>query len=109
MSASLLAGIEPASFCHSYAPTDAILQEMTYAANLLLRAEQAIAREFDVLRAGGVVIDWNASGVVSTYLVRMSAQLNMLALQCAELRTPAFASGASASSGLHRKDGDRNA
>lgn len=83
---ALIAGSTPATFCHSYAPTPVILQEMAYAADLLLRAEQAIAREFDVLRAGGVVIDWNASQALSVSLVRMSAQLSMLGLQCAEQR-----------------------
>ncbi len=67
-------------------PTEVIVHEMEYAGGLLLRAEQAIAREFDVLRAGGVVIDMNATQALSVALVRMSAQLHMLALQCAELR-----------------------
>lgn len=77
--------IAPA-FAVSGAPTEVILHEMEYASGILMRAEAAIAREFEVLRAGGVVIDWNASQGLSVGLVRMAAQLHMLAVQCVELR-----------------------
>jgi hypothetical protein len=68
------------------APTEVIIHEMQYASGLLLRADAAISQEFDVLRAGGVVIDWNATQRLSAHLVRMAAQLHMLALDCAALR-----------------------
>jgi len=83
MTADLVLSLPP-ELCRAYAPTDVIIQEMGFAADLLLRAEQSLSREFDILRAGGVVIDYQATQLLSTQLVRMSAQLTMLALRCVE-------------------------
>lgn len=69
--------------------TPVIIQEMEYASDLLMRADAAITREFDVLRAGGVVIDFTASQGLSVQMIRMAAMLHMLALQAVEIRRAA--------------------
>lgn len=67
-------------------PTPVIIQEMEYASDLLMRADAAITREFDVLRAAGVLIDYTASQGLSVQMIRMAAMLHMLALQAVEIR-----------------------
>lgn len=69
--------------------TPVIIQEMEYASDLLMRADAAITREFDVLRGAGVFIDFGASQALTIRLVQMAAQLHMLALQAVEMRRAA--------------------
>jgi hypothetical protein len=59
---------------------------MQYACDLLRRAETAIAREFDVLRAAGVEIDWTASQGLCMGLVCMAMDLHILSLKATEGR-----------------------
>lgn len=76
----------PLPVCRAYAPTDVIIQEMQYAADILKRAEEAISREFSILRAGGVVIDWGVTQRLSWQLTAMRMDLSILALQALEAR-----------------------
>ncbi|MYM96252.1 hypothetical protein [Duganella vulcania] len=61
-----------------------IIQELKYAAQLLMRADAAIAKEFAVLRAGGVDIAWIITQALSAQLVTYAVDLQLLAVQCEE-------------------------
>lgn len=64
--------------------SDTMIQEMKYAASLLMRADAAIAREFEMLRAGGVEIAWIITQALSAQLVTYAVDLQLLARQCEE-------------------------
>ena len=67
-------------------PTPVVIQELEYASDLLRRAETSITKEFDVLRAAGVKIDFLAASALSFTLVSMAVQCHMLALQATTQR-----------------------
>ncbi|HEX8611950.1 MAG TPA: hypothetical protein VF800_11745 [Telluria sp.] len=78
-----------AQVCAPRICTPVTITEMHYARDLLMRADTAIAREFEVLRAAGVEIDWTASQGLSVRLMGMAIMLHTLALEATETRRAA--------------------
>lgn len=80
--AAALGDRELPTFCHPRRVTSQhVLDELQYASHLFQRAQRAIDAEIAALGAAGVVLDATACLMATSYLARLAAQAQLVAIE----------------------------